>query len=493
MEFLNPEDKRARTIKLFTGYILIAILIGLATLILVYLAQGYGYDPSKGVSRNGLVFISAKPTGANVFVDNQDKGKTDTRLTLSEGVHQITLQKDKYRNWDKTVSVDGGSVLYLLYPRLFPVDIPLGITQAFAAAPALVSESLDRHWLVYQPTAGSLNLTVFDTTKPTTDAKVIALPTTQVINDKNGYGNFSAIEWSDDNKHLLVKQTISNGQVAYIMVDREDANQTINLTAKLGLQQTVSVSLRDKNYDTYYVFTPTSGAIQTADLKSGVQSSPLVSGVVAFKSFGDNLLLYVTYTGTKDNEANVFVLRDGKDTFKLQTLPRDANNSYLLDMAQYDGAWLYVTASTTDKKVLLYRDPLDKAKAGDTTPISPRLALVLANPEFASFSDNARFIALQSGQQFVIYDAELGRVYRYQSTLAIAAHQPARWMDGHRLSVVTDGKVQVFDFDGTNLQTLTASRPEFTGYFDRDYQYLFTFIQQADGRTALQNGKLVVD
>ena len=59
MEFLSPKEKRARTIKLFTGYALIAVLIGLATLVLVYLAQGYGYDPQKGVSRSGLVFFAA--------------------------------------------------------------------------------------------------------------------------------------------------------------------------------------------------------------------------------------------------------------------------------------------------------------------------------------------------------------------------------------------------------------------------------------------------
>jgi hypothetical protein len=84
-------------------------------------------------------------------------------------------------------------------------------------------------------------------------------------------------------------------------------------------------------------------------------------------------------------------------------------------------------------------------------------------------------------------------VYRYESPLAIAGTQQAKWMDGHRLTAVTDGKVQVFDFDGTNLQTLVASRPEFTPYFDRDYQYIYTLVPQADGHTGLQNGKLIVN
>lgn len=493
MEFLNPEDKRARTIKLFTGYILIAILVGLATLILVYLAQGYGYDPSKGVSQNGLVFLDAKPGSANVLIDNQDKGTTATRVTLAEGTHDVTLKKDKYRDWNKTISVDGGSVFYLVYPRLFPVDIALGITQSYATAPGFASESLDRHWLVVQPKADVPSLTLLDLLKPTDDAKTAALPVAQLISDSSGYGKFTPIEWSDDNKHLLLKQTLTSGKSAYIVYDREDVSQSFNVTKKLSIGDTVSVSLRDKAYDNYYLFTPANGTIQTADLKSGVQAAPLVAGVVSFKSYADNLILYVTYTGAKDTEANVYVLKDQKDTYMLQSIARDAGARYQLDMAKYEDNWLYATSSSTDKKVFVYRNPLDKTKPANTTPISPRFALVLNSPQSISFSDNARFISMQSGKQFVVYDAELARVYRYTSPLALADAQAATWMDGHRLTAVTDGKVQVFDFDGTNLQTLTSSRPEFIAYFDRDYQYIYTIIQQADGRSALQNGRLIVN
>ena len=92
-----------------------------------------------------------------------------------------------------------------------------------------------------------------------------------------------------------------------------------------------------------------------------------------------------------------------------------------------------------------------------------------------------------------MYDAEQIRVFRYSSSLNIQPDQQAKWMDGHRLSVVADSKVHVFEFDGTNTQTLISSRPEFEAYFDRDYTYVYTLIAQANGKTGFEFGKLVVD
>jgi hypothetical protein len=321
----------------------------------------------------------------------------------------------------------------------------------------------------------------------------MTIPLAQISNEKGSYGTIIAIEWSDDNRHLLLKQTLPSGKEAYISFDHEDVAQTINITNKIKLASPLKLVLRDKKYDKYYAQDPVNGNIQTADLKNGLQTVPIITGAISFKSYADNLILYTTLVNAKPNAVNVMVLSNQTDSYKLQDLPIDANSHYLLDIAKYDNSWYYVTASASDKKAILYRDPLAKAAPNNTVPISPRLALLIDSPQFVSFSDNARFISMQNGKKFVIFDAELNRVYRYESPLAIAGTQQAKWMDGHRLTAVTDGKVQVFDFDGTNLQTLVASRPEFTPYFDRDYQYIYTLVPQADGHTGLQNGKLIVN
>jgi len=56
----------------------------------------------------------------------------------------------------------------------------------------------------------------------------------------------------------------------------------------------------------------------------------------------------------------------------------------------------------------------------------------------------------------------------------LPAASKANWMDGHRLTVVDASKIKVFDFDGTNNQTLNSANSDTTPFFDRDYKALFT-------------------
>jgi hypothetical protein len=492
MEFQTDEDKRKRTIKLFTGYILMGIAILLASFILVYVAQGYNYDPNKGVSRSGLVFVESKPSAANIFINNQQKDQTNTRLVLEEGSYNLSIKKDKYRDWQKQFSIEGGSVLYFAYPKLFPVDIALGITKVFDNAPVWVSQSLDRHWLVVQQTYDAPVLTIFDLLKPSDPPTLFTLPSEQLLNGSTRASTITPIEWSDDNKHLLVSQKHSGGNIAYIVIDRENGDQTVNVSNKFDLPVTSSVKLKDKKHNEYYVLDSIKGDLYSADLKNNMSEKPILSGVVAYKSYADNLIMYVTHPDLYPSDAIIEVL-NGDNKYLLQSIKREPNANYLLDIAQFQKKWYYVVSSVNSDRVNIYRNPLSRSEPGNTKPIQPQISLKIDKPQFVSFSDNTRFISVQSGKKFVIYDAEQLKPYRFESSLNIIANQQAKWMDGHRLSVVTDGKARVFEFDGTNTQTLVNSRSEFLPYYDRDYKYIFTLIQQADGKTGLESGKLIVD
>src|SRR5690606_20787754 len=118
--------------------------------------------------------------------------------------------------------------------------------------------------------------------------------------------------------------------------------------------------------------------------------------------------------------------------------------------------------------------------------------LNIKNPLKASFSANTRNIVVQSGQQFAIYDAETDRQYIYDLDKKIDTGRPAEWMDGHRLATVTEGKVTVFDFDGTNIHQLMPSVAALDVQFDRDYDYAFTIEANSDNAAKLSVTKLYV-
>lgn len=492
MEFLDSKSKKKRAVKLFTGYFLMVIVVGLATLILVYLAQGYGYDPSKGVMQNGLVFVDSKPASADIYLNDEYKGNTNARLVLKEGQYTLNLKRDEYRSWNKSFSLNGGTVLYFLYPKLFPVDIPVTTTKVFTNVPVWASQSPDRHWLVLQQQANSPVLTVIDLSNPAEDTFLRTIPQEQLAGLPTQMGTITPIEWSNDNEHLLLLQQLPDGTKSFIVFDINNPNRTVNVSTKLGVTSTVSIKLKDKKYDQFYLLDSATTELKKADLRSGVTPRPVLTNVIAYKSYGDNRVVYATYENAETDKARVLILEGQKNQYLLQDVARDPNNKYLLDIAEYNNNWYYVVASSVGKNIKIYRNPLSRSNPGNTEPISSQMSLKLDNPQFVSFSDNTRFIAMQSAKNFVVFDGEQNRVFRYTSPLEIADGQQAKWMDGHRLSVVTNNKIRVFEFDGQNLQALIDSRAEFNAYFDRDHKYIYALMPQADGKTALENGKLTL-
>src|SRR5437868_1052460 len=102
MDFLDPKKKRAHIIRLYVGYFLMAIALGIGTLILMF--ELFGYDVNHktgGVIQNGLVFVDAHPESAQIIVNGKPEGQTDARLTLPAGQYSFELKRDGYRNWKR--------------------------------------------------------------------------------------------------------------------------------------------------------------------------------------------------------------------------------------------------------------------------------------------------------------------------------------------------------------------------------------------------------
>jgi hypothetical protein len=153
-----------------------------------------------------------------------------------------------------------------------------------------------------------------------------------------------------------------------------------------------------------------------------------------------------------------------------------------------------VAGATNGTHTYIYRDPetVLKQHAGSNT-LLPAIVLNLTHPESVQFSDSDQFLAVQSGHHFAVYDADSDRRFYYDIPLPILAGQRATWMDGNRLTLVSNNKVIVFDYDGLNRQTLVASNVHFMPYFSGDYKKLYTFTTSltVPGRAAIIRTDLV--
>lgn len=490
MDFLDPDKKRAHQKRLFLGYFLIGVAIFLGSLILVLLSYGFDVDRKTGqVIQNGLIFTASAPESARIYLNGKDSGETDKKLTVPAGKYTLELKRDGYRSWKRSFTLEGSTIERLVYPVLFPEKMNTQNQKEYAATPAFSTQSLDRRWIL-ESQAGSLTaFDMFDANNPKDPPVVVSLPAALLTTPTGAPQALTLVEWSSDNRHVLLKHSYGEAY-EFIIVDREVPANSLNLNKHLNVSPT-AITLRDKKFDRLYVYDSKTQILQTADSKTKAVETYL-KGVINYKSHGSDKMLYVT-VDPKFTNKTVVKLRDKDKDYILRRGALD--ETYLLDMAKFDTRW-YVTVGTVKAgRIYIYRDPMVQKTTNSNALPSSITTLNMTQPSQVLFSANTRFIMTQSGSKFAVYDAEEGRRYYYTSDLALPAELKATWMDGHRLVINHDNKVTVFDYDGINKQSLVPILPGTLPYFDRDYTRLFTIAPSVDDvtKTALTRTDLKLD
>lgn len=483
MDFLDPKKQRRNRLMLLIGYGLISIAIAGATLVLLYLVDGYGLK-NGAVIQNGLVFVSSQPSGSNIYVDgNRYKSRTNTRVILPGGSYQFKITADGYRDWQRRIVVSGGDVQHFDYPFLFPTVLRTASFANLDGAPNFTSQSPDRRWWLIKPNDNSARLLLYDLKNPAEPALTTLQVPTAAYTQSTGTNSWSVVDWAADNHRLLLMHTFMNDGSTeaheYVLFDRSDPGASQNLTAALQLPDSEALSLYNQKYDQYYAFDAAAATLRTLSLDGSLQTRQL-EHIVAFKASGNGNLLYATTqspTGTTlEGEVSV-VLQQGQKTYTLRTLP--IGGPYLLDFGRYAGDWYAAVGSAKDGGMYIYRDPQIVTTTDVNDLPAPWRLLRLPGLTYVGFSPNGQFIVAENGQQFTVYDAENTRSYTYAVEEPLDQPQThAQWMDGNRLTYISGGKQVVFDYDHQNMQTLEAALPAFVPVFNPSYKYLYAL---ADG------------
>ena len=475
MDFLDPRKKRALRYRLIAGYFLIGIAIGLVSLILIFQSYGYDLDRKTGsIIQNGLMFVSASPEPADIYLNGQlTKTQGNARLVLPSAVYKLELKRNGYRPWQKTVSLAGGTIDRLVYPFLFPVKLDSSDQKTYPTQPAFATQSPDRHWILVQQPGRLDQFDVFDTTNFKKAPTTLTLPAAVLPTAPNQ--RWQLVEWSTDNRHVLLKDSYSGGS-QFVMVDIQVPANSYNINTTFKTNPT-SVALHDKKFDQLYLY---DGAAQSLSLglqKNG--SSKLVaSQVLAYKPYGNDILLYATDQAATTGQTRI-VYQDKNGAFNLNQVK--AGGQHLLNLAIYNGDWYVADGSAADGRIYIYKNPQDIIEhPSPSRKLYPDTVLRVDNPTWMEFSANTQFLAVESANKFVVFDAERQRNYRFTLPVSLdpavsddATAPHATWMDGNRLIVTSGGTMRVSDYDGLNQQTLTANQPGLPAFFNRDYTLLF--------------------
>jgi hypothetical protein len=472
MDFLDPRRKRAHNIRLIIGYILVAIAIGLGTIILVYSAYGYGVNTKTGdVVQNGLLFADSKPGGADIYLNKKSVHQsTSARLVLPSGDYDILLKKNGYRDWERKFTLDEHMISRFVYPFLFPTKPVTAALKSYSSLPPLFTETPDRHWLLVQipPTAlKPASFDEFNTGDLTKPAVPLDIPASILTNPTLPGSVFTKVEWATDNNHLLLQHNFQGGS-EFIVLDRNDPTKSFNVDKLFSLSPS-QVALHNKKIDQLYIYQQDNGTLSLGDTSRGTVAAPILRHVVAFKPYGNNSINYVTDTNMPANKVQARIWNNGR-SYPLYSFT--AGDKYMVDTASYGDHTYYVDGSSSSERINLYKDPISDIQNPSVGKAIPMLALQTSGANKVSFSDNARFIALEGGQNFAIYDLETDSHFQY--TLQVPLAKPLEWMDGHRLIGEAGSSVFVMDYDAINQQSLVPTATSDGAFFSRDFNQMFT-------------------
>lgn len=130
-----------------TGLLFAFLLILIA---IIGYARGYRFNPQqRTVTATGIFSITSWPKAAKIYINGKLEGVTDTNLTFPYGKYDISIKKEGYTSWNKTIILKG-ELVETIEAMLFPTNASLTPLTNIGITKAIPIEQSDRVLLFSQ-------------------------------------------------------------------------------------------------------------------------------------------------------------------------------------------------------------------------------------------------------------------------------------------------------------------------------------------------------
>lgn len=444
----HPPSKRRQLLQRIAVYSLMSVtVIGLVA-VLVFLMLGYRFDRSDGkIEQGGLLQFDTEPDGATVTIDGASFGtRTPSKTTMASGQHFITMERDGYKKWQKSIDLAAGSVMWLNYARLIPTDLKSQSVADFAA----VSDALaspDDKWMAIKEDPSTPQLKLADLARE--DAKITNITIAESAYSKPSEGKgqqFSFEEWDPSGRYMIVRHTYDDTKTEWIVVDMEGSDPARNITTMLGVDAT---SPMFSNRDPNIIFAIVDGDIRRIDLAASTISGPLVENVASFGLHDRSTITYVTNVDPRTKQRAVGYFDEGAAKPRTVRTYSDETSSLRFAIDKYFGD--HYIAIAHGQVLEIFEGDLPRSDATD--PSSMKVVATVALPEgadFLSFKTNGRFIVAQKGASYTVYDLELKKMTTTNLKGSSTVDKKLNWIDGYNVISDRDGMARLYEFDGAN-------------------------------------------
>ena len=435
----RDKKKRRQSLKVIISEAIMVVAVIITVVILAFVVSGYWLNSDFKVERQGLLQVYSIPTGADVNIDGETSSwlqRTNTSKTLTSGEHTITLSKEGYDSWTKTVNIKEGLLYRLHYPRLFLSDrVSQKTLDTSKATLATVSPDFTDMVLINGTTKWSL-INLEDETLDPKNLNIADYFSDVSIAEGAATGLFDGkildLNWDADGNHILFEIDAGSSS-EWVLIDVRNVKNSINLSKEFGVNFSDVVILDNSANNLLAI---QNGNLHKIDVSGKSISAVLVENIVSLDHFKNTVLFSAE---NQDSGYYLGVLKVGDNQI---TELEDFSDSFKVAIAKFYDEVYYATIC--GQTVTLYQESPEFTKVSDY-----ELSFV---PDSQEVGHGGEFIIMYSGNHIATLDMEAGAVREW--TLD---NDNFDWVANEMIYTVSDGELIVYDFDGYNRRVLAKN------------------------------------
>ena len=460
-------------------------VISLVT-VLVFVMLGYQFNEEQGrIVQGGLVQFDSTPSGANVTIDGAAfKSYTPSKTTMASGQHNITMDRDGYMTWQKTVDVMPGSVLWLNYARLIPRDLVSTSVADFSKVSS-TAVSKDSKIMAIKEISSDGNIQLADLTGDTVKMTNIEVPSNLYTKPASGKSHsFALVNWDYKSQYILVNHTFNDGEHEWIVVDSKDVGASQNITKLLDINASKVVFSGNDNKMLYAL---NGSDVRRIDLNKATISRPLVANVAEFSIYGDSTIVFTSTTNSETKKRSVGFYKEGSDKAQIvRSYAGAAASPFRLAIGKYYGDTYFAIAQ--GEKIEILKGDINNPSAAQIVDTET----ITGGADHLSIVIDGRFVIAQNGATYVTYDLESSKTTTTLLKGKTAVTKELRWIDNYSVVSDRDGIARLYEYDGTNQHDIMPVVSGLDVTLSPNSTYLYGISKSADGKYHLSRVKLVL-
>lgn len=451
--------KRRQSLKIVISEVIMVITVIVTVIVLALIVSGYWLNSDFEFERQGMLQVSSVPTGADVIIDDKNTWlqRTNTSKVLTSGTHTVTVTKEGYDSWTKTIDIREGLLYRLHYPRLFKKErkaekvmssVEVSRTSMSPDHDAMLIINNTTSWQYLDLKSTELKPKPVDVSKVFSFVSLAEGATTGLFT-----GEIDSIKWDADGSHVLIRAR-SADSIEWVLLDVKNSTKSLNLTREFSTNFS-QIQILDNSSSTLLAIQ--NGNLHKIDVSSKQLSSVLVEQVNDFDHYYAEIIFSAKNSEGAKTPYYVGYLKIGDE--KPTRIANISSPAQVTISRFYEQKYF---TTLIDSTITMY--PKNDLKNPQTYELS-------FAPKNIRVGHDGEFITTYTGNHIAVLDMEAELVQDFT-----VEGDRFGWIDNDMIYTVSDGELIVYDFDGQNRRPVAknVSSHLSAGITDNKWMYYFS-------------------